>query len=41
VAIVIVDLEARIRGFLPQLDGLLGNGLILLDPVEFVRYAAP
>lgn len=36
--IVIVDLEARIRDFLPQLDDLGIEGLVALDEVEIVRY---
>jgi PII-like signaling protein len=39
VAIVIVDAEDRIRAFLPQLDELVDEGLVMLDPVEVVRYA--
>lgn len=38
--IVIADEEDRIRSFLPQLDELDINGLITLDEVEVVRYAA-
>ena len=38
-AIVIVDLEERVRQFLPQLDELISEGLVTLDPVEVVRYA--
>jgi uncharacterized protein len=38
VVIIIVDDEARIRGFLPQLDELVGEGLVILDAVEVVRY---
>ena len=34
VAIVIVDEEARIRAFLPQLHELVPGGLVLLDEVE-------
>ncbi len=41
VAVVIVDTDERIRGFLPQLDGLLADGLVLLDEVEVIRYADP
>ncbi|GAB4585556.1 DUF190 domain-containing protein [Nocardia sp. IFM 10818] len=40
VAIVIVDDERRIREFLPQLDELGIEGLVLLDPVEVIRYVA-
>jgi PII-like signaling protein len=39
VAVVIVDTEDRVRGFLPQLDELVGEGLVLLDECEVVRYA--
>jgi PII-like signaling protein len=39
IAIVIVDAEERIRGFLPQLDELVGEGLVIIDPVEVIRYA--
>ncbi|GAA0360056.1 DUF190 domain-containing protein [Microbispora corallina] len=39
VAVVIVDAEDRIRAFLPQLDELITEGLVVLDPVEVIRYA--
>lgn len=39
VAVVIVDTEQRIRAFLPELEDLAVEGLILLEPVEVVRYA--
>jgi PII-like signaling protein len=39
VTIVIVDAAERIRGFLPQLDELIGEGLVILDEVEVIRYA--
>jgi uncharacterized protein len=38
VAVVIVDSEERIRAFLPQLDELVGEGLVILDEVEVIRY---
>lgn len=38
VSIVIVDAEDRLRAFLPQLDELVTEGLVLLDQVEVVRY---
>jgi PII-like signaling protein len=38
VAIVIVDTEERVRGFLPQLDELVGSGLVILDDCEVIRY---
>ena len=39
VAVVIVDTDERIRAFLPELDDLGIEGLVLLEPVEVVRYA--
>lgn len=39
VAIVIVDTEDKINEFLPQLDGLIDEGLVILDDVEVYRYA--
>ncbi|MFC4533414.1 DUF190 domain-containing protein [Sphaerisporangium dianthi] len=41
VVIVIVDAEEPIRAFLPQLDELVTEGLVVLDPVEVIRYGAP
>lgn len=38
VAVVIVDTEEKIRAFLPLLDELVTEGLVILDPVEVVRY---
>ncbi len=38
--IVISDTEDRIRGFLPQLDEMVGSGLVILDEVDVVRYRA-
>jgi PII-like signaling protein len=40
VAVVIVDTEDRVRAFLPELDGLVTEGLVTLDPCEIVRPAA-
>ncbi|MCU7727712.1 DUF190 domain-containing protein [Actinoplanes sp. KI2] len=37
-AVIIVDQEDRIRAFLPQLDELVTEGLVILDPVEVIRY---
>ena len=37
-AIIIVDSEERIRGFLPQLYELVHEGLVIIDPVEVIRY---
>lgn len=39
VAVVVVDSEERVRGFLPQLDELVGEGLVMLEEVEVIRYA--
>ena len=36
--VIIVDEEAKVRAFLPQLDELVTEGLVILDPVEVVRY---
>lgn len=38
VAVVIVDEEDRIEAFLPQLDELISEGLVILDPVRVIRY---
>jgi PII-like signaling protein len=37
-AVVIVDDPDRIAAFLPQLDELIGEGLVTLDDVDVVRY---
>jgi PII-like signaling protein len=39
IAIIIVDAEDKIRTFLPQVEELVEEGLIILDPVEVIRYA--
>ncbi|HET7490030.1 MAG TPA: DUF190 domain-containing protein [Acidimicrobiales bacterium] len=36
--VVIVDAEDRIRAFLPELEELVAEGLVILDDVEVVRY---
>ncbi|MWA15339.1 DUF190 domain-containing protein [Streptomyces sp. BA2] len=38
VAVVIVDDEDKIRAFLPQLDELVTEGLVILDDCEVIRY---
>src|SRR4051812_25638323 len=38
IAVVIVDTEDRVRAFLPELDELITEGLVILDPVEVIRY---
>ncbi|HEV8297256.1 MAG TPA: DUF190 domain-containing protein [Acidimicrobiales bacterium] len=37
-AIVIVDTDENIRTFLPQLDELITEGLVIVDDVEVVKY---
>ena len=39
-SIVIVDTDAKIRAFLPQLDELVTEGLVILDQVEVVKYVS-
>jgi PII-like signaling protein len=39
-AIVMIDSEDKIRGFLPHLDELVTEGLVLLDGVEVMRHVA-
>jgi uncharacterized protein len=36
--VVIVDAEDKIRAFLPTLDELISEGLVIIDPVEVIRY---
>jgi hypothetical protein len=38
VVIVIIDAERRVRDFLPQLDELVAEGLVTVEPVEVIRY---
>lgn len=38
VAVIIVDAEERIRAFLPQLDEIVTEGMVIIDPVEVIRY---
>lgn len=37
-SVVIVDTEEKVRAFLPQLDELVVDGLVMVEPVEVVRY---
>jgi uncharacterized protein len=37
-AVIIVDTQDKIRGFLPQLDELVSEGLVIVDEVEVIRY---
>jgi PII-like signaling protein len=38
IAIVVVDAEEKVRAFLPQLDELVTEGLVIIDEVEVIRY---
>ena len=38
VAVIIIDAARRVRDFLPQLDELITEGIVILDPVEVIRY---
>jgi uncharacterized protein len=38
IVIDVVDTEARIREILPELDPMVGDGLITVEPVEVVAY---
>ena len=38
IAIVIVDRPQAITGFLTQLDGLITEGLVIVEDVEVVKY---
>jgi uncharacterized protein len=37
-AVIIVDTDEAIQVFLPQLDELITEGLVILDDVEVVKY---
>jgi PII-like signaling protein len=38
VAIVIVDTHERIEAFLPELDELITQGMVILDEVRVIKY---
>jgi PII-like signaling protein len=38
VAVIIIDAAQRVRDFLPQLDELITEGIVIIDPVEVIRY---
>lgn len=38
IAITIVDTDERITAFLPQLDELVTNGLVIVEDVDVVKY---
>jgi PII-like signaling protein len=37
-AVIIIDDAERIRAFLPQLDQIVQEGLVILDDVEVIKY---
>jgi PII-like signaling protein len=39
-AIVIIDTPDKINAFIPQLDELITEGLVILDEVTVIRYVA-
>jgi uncharacterized protein len=38
IVVEIIDSEAKIQAFLPLLEGMLGGGLVTLEPVKVIRY---
>jgi PII-like signaling protein len=38
IAVILVDTDERIQGFLPQLDELITEGLVIIDDVEVLKY---
>lgn len=36
--VIIVDTAAKIEAFLPQLDELIAEGLVIIDDVEVIKY---
>jgi PII-like signaling protein len=40
ILIEVVDQEDRLRAILPELDGMVGDGLITLERVEVIAYRA-
>ncbi|MGI9003969.1 MAG: DUF190 domain-containing protein [Pseudonocardia sp.] len=37
IVVIIVDVEDRVRAFLPQLDEVVAGGMVLLDGVDVLR----
>lgn len=35
---IIIDAEERVRAFLPLLDELITDGLVVIDPVDVISY---
>ena len=38
IAVIIVDSQQHIEAFLPQLDELIDEGLVIMDAVEVIKY---
>ena len=38
IAVIIIDTGERIQAFLPQLDELISEGLVIIDDVEVLKY---
>ncbi|WIV59130.1 DUF190 domain-containing protein [Amycolatopsis nalaikhensis] len=38
IVVIIIDAEDRVRAFLPELEELVGEGTVLIDEVEVLRY---
>jgi len=38
IAIIIVDTDEAIQRFVPELDALISEGLVILDEVEVIKY---
>jgi len=38
IAVIIIDTDERIQGFLPELDELITEGLVIIDDVEVLKY---
>ncbi len=41
ILIEVVDLEERLRSVLPEIDAMVGEGLITLEHVEVIAYRSP
>ncbi len=41
IVIEIVDTEEKINAFLPELDGMIGGGLVTLESVRVLHYRSP
>jgi PII-like signaling protein len=41
ILIEVVDREDRLRAVLPEIDAMVGEGLITLEPVEVIAYRSP